>query len=51
MRNTRREQMFSALPSTTDIRRLQQHVGFVPDPDITPVARHVGAAEELGRHA
>jgi hypothetical protein len=34
MRNTRREHMFSALPSTTDIRRLQQHVGFVPQGDM-----------------
>jgi hypothetical protein len=34
-RNTPFEQMWSALPPTTDMRRLQQHVGLVPIGDIT----------------
>ena len=32
-RNTRFEQMTSVVPPTTDMRRLRQHVGFVPPAD------------------
>jgi hypothetical protein len=33
MRNTREEQMFSALPLTTDIAQRRRHVGKVPEAD------------------
>jgi hypothetical protein len=37
MRNTRQEQMFSALPLTTDIAQHRRHVGKVPEADIDEI--------------
>ncbi len=48
MRNTRTEQMFSALPPTTDIWRRHRNDRFVPIPEVgRPLFDHlVGCGEQ-----